>query len=394
MGRMGKVAFCGGKIYDSQTKTCAEATVVCRDGMFESIDRTCGRPLDCDVKSITGRYMIPGLVDVHTHGRGGYDFTGISDETMPRLMRSYATVGTTSVMATLASAKLPRLRDSIYIANTYRAMGGVSGCANLIGIHLEGRYLNPDKRGAHPLSLLATPKRDEYAELTSLMLPTPAHVSFAPEIEGGEDFIAYLKDLGITVGIAHTSSTYEEAMHAVSMGATSFTHTFNAMTGLSHRSPGTAGAALACDEAYAELICDGFHVHPEVVKLVYRCKPKDKLVLITDSLEAAGCPDGSYSIAGTPVQVINGHAINVEGTIAGSTLSMFGAVCNLMRYTGASLEEVLPAATINPSRMVGADSLIGSIKAGKRADFIIIDDPKNPHISSVYISAEKIHTDF
>ncbi|MBO5110642.1 MAG: N-acetylglucosamine-6-phosphate deacetylase [Clostridia bacterium] len=391
---MGKVAFCGGKIYDSKTGSFVEATVICRDGMFESIDYSCSRPLDCDVKSMAGRYMIPGLVDVHTHGRGGYDFTGVSDETMPRLMRSYAMVGTTSVMATLASAKLPSLRDSIYVANNYRAMGGAPGCANLIGIHLEGRYLNPSKRGAHPEALLAKPTREEYSELISLMLPTPAHVSFAPELEGGKQFITYLKDLGATVGIAHTAASYEEAVQAVSVGATSFTHTFNAMVGITHRAPGTAGAALACDQAYAELICDGFHVHPEVVKLVYRCKPKDKLVLITDSLEAAGCPDGTYGIAGLPVRVVNGRAINAEGAIAGSTLSMFGAICNLMRYTGATLEEVLPAATINPARMVGADSLIGSIKAGKRADFIIIDDPKHPHISSVYVSAEKIHTDF
>lgn len=391
---MGRVAFIGGKVFDSKTRTFVEATVICRDGMFESIDRTCARPADCDMKNMAGRYMIPGLVDVHTHGRGGYDFTGVNEETMNRLMRSYAVAGTTSVMATLASAKLPCLRDSIYIANNYRAMGGAPGCANLIGVHLEGRYLNPEKRGAHPLPLLANPVREEYAELVSLMLPTPAHVSFAPELPGGKDFITYLKDLGVTVGIAHTSATYEESLHAVSMGATSFTHTFNAMAGLTHRSPGTVGAALACDSAYAELICDGFHVHPDVVKLVYRCKPKDRLVLITDSLEAAGCPDGTYGIAGLPVRVVNGRAINAEGAIAGSTLSMFAALCNLMRYAGISLEEALPAATINPARMVGADSLIGSIKAGKRADFIIIDDPKTPHVSSVYVGAEKIHADF
>ena len=336
--------------------------------------------------------MIPGLVDVHTHGRGGYDFTGVNDETMVQLMRSYATAGTTSVMATLASAKLPCLRDSIYIANNYRAMGGVPGCANLIGVHLEGRYLNPEKRGAHPLSLLATPEREEYAELISLMMPTPAHVSCAPELPGGKDFIAYLRDMGVTVGIAHTSASYEESLHAVSMGATSFTHTFNAMGGLSHRAPGTVGAALSCDSAYAELICDGFHVHPDVIKLVDRAKPKDRLVLVTDSLEAAGCTDGRYSIAGLPVRVVNGRAINEEGTIAGSTLSMFAAVCNLMRFAGITLEQALPTATINPARMVGAEGSIGSIAPGKRADFIIIDDPRNPHISSVYISAEKVQT--
>ena len=183
-------------------------------------------------------------------------------------------------------------------------------------------------------------------------------------------------------------------MNAISMGATSFTHTFNAMVGMSHRAPGTVGAALTCDNAYAELICDGFHVHPEVVKMVYRVKPKDKLVLITDSMEAAGCPDGTYGIAGMPVKVVNGRAINADGAIAGSTLSLFAAVCNIMRFAGATLEEVLPAATINPARMVGADSLVGSIKAGKRADFIIIDDPKHPSVSSVYIAGEKVQADF
>lgn len=391
---MGKVAFCGGKIYDTKSKSFVEATVICRDGIFEDIDLSCARPADCAVKNMDGRYMIPGLVDVHTHGRGGYDFTGISETTMLKIMRSYASVGTTSVMATLASAKLPCLRDSIYVANNYRAMGNAPGCANLIGIHLEGRYLNPDKRGAHAASLLANPEREEYSELISLMLPTPAHVSCAPELPGSKEFITYLRDLGVTVGIVHTNASYEESMNAVAMGATSFTHTFNAMVGLSHRAPGTVGAALTCDNAYAELICDGFHVHPEVVKLVYRVKPKDKLVLVTDSMEAAGCPDGTYGIAGMPVKVVNGRAINADGAIAGSTLSLFAAVCNTMRFAGATLEEVLPAATINPARMVGADNLVGSIKAGKRADFIIIDDPKHPSVSSVYIAGEKVQADF
>jgi len=391
---MAKVAFYGGKVYDTRKESFVEATVICRDGMFESIDLSCGKPQDCELKDMTGRYMIPGLVDVHTHGRGGYDFTGVTDETMVSLMTSYAKAGTTSVMATLASAKLPRLRDSIYIANHYRAMGGVPGAANLIGIHLEGRYLNPDKRGAHPMHLLAKPMAEEYSELVSQMMPTPAHVSCAPEIEGGKEFIAYLRDMGVTVGIAHTTASYEESMRALSMGATSFTHTFNAMVGIGHRQPGTVGAALSCDSAYAELICDGFHVHPEVAKLVYRCKPKDKLVLITDSLEAAGCPDGTYGIAGQSVRVVNGRAINEEGAIAGSTLSMFAALCNLMRFAGITLERALPAATINPARMVGADATVGSIAPGKRADFVIIDDPRSPHLSSVYVSAEKIQTDF
>lgn len=390
----GRIAYCGGKVYDSESKTFVDATVIAADGVFERVDKECGKPLDCVIKNIPGLYMIPGLVDVHTHGRAGYDFCGITDENIKKMMHSYATVGTTSVMATLASATMPCLRDSIYTVNAYRAAGGMPGAAGILGVHLEGRYLNPKRRGAHAEKLLAEPKREEYSELIPIMMPTPTHVSFAPELSGGDAFLHYLKEMGATVGIAHTAATYEQAMHAVALGATSFTHAFNAMTPLTHREPGAAGAALTCDEAYAELICDGFHIHPEIVKLMYRCKAKDKLVLITDSIEATGCPDGDYGIAGNVVHVVNGKALSADGTICGSTLSLFGAVCNLMRFAGITLEEALPHATILPARMVGADRTVGSIKAGRSADFILIDNPKSPHITSVYVAAEKVIVGF
>ena len=222
------------------------------------------------------------------------------------------------------------------------------------------------------------------------MTPTPMHFSLAPELEGAEAFIKQIKKLGGTVGIAHTNATYEESMDAISWGATSFTHTFNAMTSVHHRMPGATVCAMTCDKAYAEVISDGEHLHPAIVNLIYKSKPSDKMVLITDSMAATGEPDGEYSIAGSPVTVVNGRAIILpSGTIAGSTLTMFKAITNMMKFCKLPLEKVIKYATVNPANMVGAKN-VGKIEVGYSADFIVINDKIAPKLDGVYIGAKKL----
>jgi len=164
----------------------------------------------------------------------------------------------------------------------------------------------------------------------------------------------------------------------------SFSHTFNAMRGIHHREPGTSSAAMLLDDAYAELICDGEHLHPAIVKLASRCKPWDKLLLVTDSMEAAGAGDGKYSIAGLDVFVKNGRAVNEEGALAGSTLNLFDGVCNCMKFTDKALEEVLPYATSNPAEMLGISHLCGALEVGLRADILLISDKENPKLEGVW----------
>ena len=214
--------------------------------------------------------------------------------------------------------------------------------------------------------------------------------SAAPELSGVEDFAKYAQEKGIVLSIAHSDADFEHAEEAIERGAVSFTHTYNAMSPLHHRNPGCVGAALLNDKAYAELICDGFHSHPAMTRLLARMKPANKLVLITDSMEAAGLSDGAYSIAGIPVFVKNGQAVNSEGAIAGSTITLFGGLTNFMKFTGKTLEEALPCATENPARMVGAFEQIGSVAAGKRADFLLIENKEAPVLKSVICGGKTV----
>lgn len=385
---MAKIAFVNGYVFNSNTESFVKANVICQDGYILSI--TSGFvPQGCEVVDISNKYLIPGLVDVHTHGIGGYDFNFASEGQIKEMCLSYAKAGTTSLMATLASDTMSRLINSVFSINPNRLNEDFSG-ANILGIHMEGRYLNPIKKGAHNPELLAEPSISELESLAGVMLPAPMHFSVAPELKGSSEFIKRAIELGGTVGIAHTNATYEEAERAVNeLGAISFTHTFNAMTPVHHREPGATVCAMTTNKAYAEVICDGVHLHPAIVKLIYRAKPKDKMVLITDSMSATGSPDGDYMIAGNPVMVKNGCAVDKNGALAGSTLTMFKAVKNLMKFCGIPLIHALRYATINPARMVGAD-FVGKIEKGYRADLIVITTPDNPEIDTVYVGGNKI----
>ena len=379
---MKRVAFCGGLIFNSNSETFVQANILCEDGYIKDITRG-SVPYDYEIISVEGKYVIPGLVDVHTHGIAGFDFNYASDKDIAEMCRAYAKAGTTSIMATLASASMSNIMNSIFAINQNRLrLDG--GYANILGIHMEGRYLNPDMKGAHNIQFLARPQAEELNMLALSMMPPPIHFSMAPELPGTLEFIEKAKELNATIGIAHTNATYEEAMFAVERGACSFTHTFNAMTKIHHRNPGAAVCALNCDDAYAEIICDGDHTHPAMVKLAYRMKPKDKLVLVTDSMCATCSPDGYYKIAGTDVYVQGGRAVDVNGTLTGSTLTLFMAVKNLMKFCNITLNEAIKYATTNPARMVKAD-FVGKIAKCYRADFITISDINDPEIDNVYI---------
>lgn len=381
--------FKGAAVYSSCSGAFHTADVYVRDGVIFEISREI-KTVSSDAETVdcTGKYIIPGLVDVHTHGRAGYDFNTADAAGVKAMRKAYAAVGTTTVMATLASATLDSFHTSMDIIGKEREP--VPGLATIAGIHLEGRYLNVKRRGAHAESLLAPLCADEAEDLIERMLPLPIHITAACELDGGEEFVRRVVSLGATCGMGHSDATYEESMKAAAWGVTSFTHTFNAMRPIHHREPGNMVASLLCDSAYTELICDGEHVHPAMIRMARRTKPADKLTLITDSMEAAGCCDGEYAIAGLKVFVKNGKAVNEDGALAGSTLDLFTALKNYMRFCNVSLEEALPCATLNPAAMVGVADRCGQIKEGLRADFIVLTDCLNPEIEAVYASGVKV----
>jgi len=331
-----------------------------------------------------GAMLIPGFIDAHTHGREGYDFNDASCEQMSVMAKGYLAHGVTTVMPTLASALPETLAE---VSHRINSLKGKSGGARFAGIHLEGRYLNVSKKGAHSVEYIAPPNAEELSELMKAM-GTPCHVSAALELDADGSFTRTALDGGATLGLAHTSATCRQALEIYEKANISFTHTYNAMTPLHHREAGAVGAALLCD-AYAELICDGLHVCPDVIALTYRLKGSERLVLVTDSMAATGKGDGEYMIAGLRVVVKDGKAHTLEGAIAGSTLELCDGVRNLVRFAGITLEEALPCATRNPAEMLGLEDR-GTIEKGKRADMLVItpDDEKVFNIESVILGGE------
>ncbi len=340
-----------------------------KDTDLETVKDTCDDP---EVIDAEGRYLLPGLVDVHTHGRAGGDFTTADEATLRRMAKSYLETGVTTLMPTMASAPPEDLYEAARRIETIRLETEQDPtCARFAGLHLEGRYLNPSKRGAHAAHLLAPLDADEAADLLG-QCGGAKHISAALEQDGGKRFLARMKSMGVTVGLGHTAATYAEAMDAIEGGVVSMTHLFNAMPPLHHRDGGAVCAGLLSPRVYCELICDGFHIAPEMVKLAYQLK-QDHLTLITDSMEATGCADGEYAIAGMPVIVKDGKARTIDGAIAGSTLSLWEAVRNLQAFAGVTLGEAVYAATLAPAKQVGLDDEIGSVDVGKRADLLLVD---------------------
>ena len=299
-------------VWQSDHTFLSGADVLICDGKIEKIEKNIVECAD-GVIDLEGKYLIPGFVDAHTHGRAGDDFNVASAEGMDKMKCDYIRHGVTSPIPTLASDTLDGWQDS---AKKICDVG-------FDGIHFEGRYLSEKKRGAHAPHLLALPSGDEIEKIISFT-NIPTHITLAPEISGGDEAILRAVNLGATVGIGHTNATASETRRALSLGATSFSHLFNAMPTLHHREGGAVSVALM-GGAYSELIVDGVHICPDMVALAYSCIGREKLVLITDSMAGTGCADGEYSIAGGKVFVRDGKATTPDGTIAGSTLNMLDA---------------------------------------------------------------------
>lgn len=336
---------------------------------------------DTEVVDGQGMYLAPGLLDMHTHGIAGSDFLTASPEQLTEMARAYLRGGVTSVMATLASAPFPVMQEAI--ARISDAMDGTD-CGIFRGVHVEGRYLNVAKRGAHAPHLLAALDADELEALIS-GIRGAVHVSASLELDESGEFAARALSKGATLGLAHTTATYAQAKQAVARGVSSFTHLFNAMPPLHHRDGGAVCAAFDSD-AFAELIVDGVHVSPEMVALAYRNK-KQQLVLVTDSMEATDCADGEYSIAGMPVTVKDGKAVTHDGAIAGSTLHLLDGVKNLAAFAGIPFEEALYNATAAPAKSLGLDTL-GEIAPGKRADLILLDSAYD--VKGVFVGGNRV----
>lgn len=320
----------------------------------------------------TGMWVVPGFIDIHTHGADGVDVNAATGEDFEKICRFQARQGTTSW---LASVLTDTKEQTLWCIEQYnRWKQGEKKGAHLIGIHLEGPFLSTEYKGAMPEHLLQKPNTDLVREYQKAAGGDIRYLTIAPELEGAISFISQMKELGIVVSIGHSAASYETAMEAIKAGAASSTHTGNAMKLLHQRFPAIWGAALESDTLYCEMICDGLHLHPGVIRLTIKAKGLDKVVAVTDSIMAAGLPDGNYKLGVNDVVVKDGDArLAGKENRAGSTLTTGKALKNLLSFTGKSLEEILPLLTENPARLLGVYDRIGSIEEGKDADLVLLD---------------------
>lgn len=319
-----------------------------------------------------GGIVCPGFIDMHVHGGGGADTMDGTDEALRVMARTHAKYGTTALLPTTVTAPHDTLLE--VAAAVRRAVGTDTGGAQVLGLHLEGPYINPKRAGAHNPDHMRLPTRHELEQLYEAAGSSWRVVTMAPEVLGAHAATRWLVERGVRVAIGHTDATYEQAMAAVSAGARHATHLFNAMRGWHHREPGCIGAILDRDDVAAELIADGLHVHPAAIRVVLRCKGPERAVLVTDCMRARDMPDGEYRLGDVMVTVRDGQARLQDGlTLAGSLLTMADGVRLLVQQVGVSLADAVRMAASSPARALGVDHVKGTLEAGKDADVVVFD---------------------
>jgi N-acetylglucosamine-6-phosphate deacetylase len=326
-----------------------------------------------------GGYVGPGFIDLHVHGAAGVDFLDGDPETVGSIAAAHARYGTTSLLATLGTARPESMKKGIACLRDVIDAGG----GNILGINLEGPYLNPVRRGAHSADYLRMPSREELGALLDLAGGHVKMVTLAPELEGGLDLVALLMERGVVPAIGHSNADAEEAGEAFAAGVRYATHLFNGMSGVHHRNPGLAAAVLADERVTAELIVDGIHVHPLVVRMALMIKGLKGIVLVTDCMQVLDMDSDEFIFDERKSTVRGGAPQLDDGTLCGSVLTMNAAIMNMRRYTNASLEDIVTLATINPARVLGLDGRKGTLAIGKDADVAIFDDDLNVHTTIV-----------
>lgn len=361
----------GGKVLFGRTFVDAD---IAFDRAITAIGRLEG-PADLDA---AGGYVIPGLVDIHTHGAVGEDFSDGKPQGLQPLADYYAAHGVTSYLATTMTLKEEVLTPAMHAVRDFKPGGGAK-CA---GVHLEGPFLSFAKRGAQAAENLHKPDAALFHRLNEASGGQVRLVTVACEEEGAIPFIREVSQV-CTVSLGHTSADYNTAMAGFQAGASHATHLYNGMPSLLHRAPGVIGAAFDAG-ASVELICDGLHIHPAVIRATYQMFG-DKLNLISDSLRCAGMPDGDYELGGQPIVVKDHKATLLDGTLAGSSISLLDAVRNVVRF-GLPLAEAVYAASAAPAQAVGLDA--GVIAHGKAADLVVLDRDLN--LKAVFVDGQRV----
>lgn len=340
-------------------------------------------PAGAEVIPGEGKSLLPGFIDLHVHGGGGGDFSSGDTGEIEGIVRTHLAGGTTAMLATITAADpaaTGRALDAILSFQRQADLGSV-----ILGVHWEGPLLASQAAGAqtpYPWTVAGV------QEVVQRYYPAIRLVTLAPEAPGSAELIPWLVSHDILVSLGHSQAVWEQAQEAVNLGASRVTHLFNAMRPWHHREPGLAGAALLSDQVVAEVIADGFHVHPAALRLAYRLKGTTGLNLVTDAMAACGMPDGTYTLGQRRVIVRGRRAVTAGGRLAGSTLTMWQAVQNMSRLAQLPLQEAIAMATLVPARQLGLAGTKGNIAAGSDADLLLIN--QQGEIELVFIQGRPV----
>lgn len=363
-----------------------DGAVIAGSCSCNTIDNSTISEFGNEIIDATDLYVIPGLTDVHFHGCMGQDFSNGTIEAIETIAKYEASQGVTTICPAGMTLPVEQISQICKSAAEYNEMPEGNNGATLCGIHLEGPFLSEAKKGAQNGAYLMHANIDTFHKWQDDAKGLVKLISIAPEYPENMEFIRQAKD-EVAISLAHSTADYETAIEAFKAGADHVTHLFNAMNPLSHRSPGIPGAAHDA-KAYVELICDGVHIHPGMIRTAFSIYGEDRVILISDSMEATGMPDGTYSLGGQSVTVKGNLATLQDGTIAGSATNLMDCVRFAVKKVGLPLETAIKCATANPAKSIGVFDKYGSLDVGKAADFVLLD--KDLNLKGVYVNGKKI----
>ena len=323
---------------------------------------------DGEVIDAEGLLVLPGLVDIHSHGAAGEDFSDGNPEGLKKILQYEKRCGITSYCPTSMTFPKERLRQIFASIKGAQTEDG----ATVVGINMEGPFLDPAKKGAHVEEWIAAPDAAFVRELNQDVDGLVRLVTLAPNMDGAEEFIKEMHE-EVCISLGHTAADYDCASRAMKLGAHHVTHLYNAMQPFGHRAPGLIGAAMDDPECMVELICDGYHIHPSAIRAAFRMFGPERVILISDSMRATGMENGTYELGGQEVTVKDRKAVLKDGTLAGSATNLYGCMCKAVEF-GIPLEQAIMAVTANPARSIGIFDQVGSIRIGKQADLLLVSE--------------------
>ena len=357
-------------------KIIENGIVIVNNGMIEYVGEEEKGDLASYNNVYKGEYIVPGFIDIHCHGGNGYDTMDSTYEALKEISKFKAKNGCTGFLPTTVTSSIKDTAKALKNVSEYSKQSLKEG-AEILGIHLEGPFINAIQKGAQREDLiipLSVEVMEKFIEKSDGLIKI---VTYAPELDMDFKFTSFLKNRGVIPSVGHSLADYETIISAIRFGLKSSSHIFNQMKGIHHREPGTVGAVLTEENLFAEIIADCVHVHPIIINLLVKAKGVNKVILVTDAIRAAGLQDGIYDLGGLKVIVKNSEARLESGKLAGSTLTMNRAIKNMIEKMSISIEKSARMASLNPARLLGLDKDRGSLTPGKRADITILDDNFN-----------------